>query len=55
MRMQFRICLSSILAMLITVPSGKYWNILVYDRELSEEEIREYELDRIQGGCKAAL
>ena len=36
-------------------PSGKYWNILVYDRELSDEEIREYELDRIQGGCKAAL
>lgn len=29
--------------------SGKYWNILEYDRELTAEEIAEYELDRING------
>lgn len=28
--------------------SGKYWNVLVYDRELSDEEIREYELEKIE-------
>lgn len=28
--------------------SGKYWNILVYDRELNDEEIREYELEKIE-------
>lgn len=29
--------------------SGHYWNILEYDRELTAEELREYELDRING------
>lgn len=28
--------------------SGKYYNILIYDRMLSEEEIREYELEVIK-------
>lgn len=25
--------------------SGKYWDILVYDRELTQQELEEYELD----------
>ena len=25
----------------------KYYNILIYDRELTDEEVRDYELDRI--------
>jgi len=25
--------------------SGKYWDLLVYDRELTEKELRDYELD----------
>lgn len=29
-------------------PAGKYWDILVYDRELTEKEVRDYELDRIK-------
>lgn len=29
-------------------PSGKYWDILVYSRELTDEEVKSYELDRIQ-------
>ena len=28
-------------------PTGKYWDILVYDRELSEQEVEDYELDRL--------
>ena len=28
-------------------PTGKYWDILVYDRELSEQEVQDYELDRL--------
>lgn len=28
-------------------PTGKYWDILIYDRELSEEETRAYDLDFI--------
>lgn len=28
---------------------GGYHNILVYNRELSEEEMRDYELDRLGG------
>ena len=28
-------------------PSGKYWDILAYDRELSEEELRAYELEEV--------
>ena len=27
--------------------SGKYYNILIYSRELTEEEVRDYELDYI--------
>ena len=26
-------------------PTGKYWNILLYDRPLKEKEEREYEMD----------
>ena len=29
-------------------PSSKYWDVLVYDRELTDEEVRTYELDRIR-------
>lgn len=29
-------------------PSGKYWDLLVYSRELTDEEVKSYELDRIQ-------
>lgn len=29
-------------------PSGKYWDILVYDRELTPEEVRDYDLDRLR-------
>ena len=25
--------------------SGKYWDILIYDRELTQQELEEYELD----------
>ena len=28
-------------------PTGKYWDILIYVRELSEEETRVYDLDFI--------
>ena len=28
--------------------TGKYWDLLVYDRELSEQEIRDYELDFVR-------
>ena len=27
--------------------TGKYWDILVYDRELTDKEIEDYELERI--------
>lgn len=30
--------------------SGKYWDLLVYDRELTEKELRDYELDYL-GEC----
>ena len=29
-------------------PAGRYHDILVYDRELTEKEIRDYELDQIK-------
>lgn len=29
-------------------PTGKYWDILVYDRILTNQEIRSYELDPIK-------
>lgn len=28
-------------------PLGDYWDILVYDRELTESEAKSYELDRL--------
>ena len=28
-------------------PSGRFWNILVYNRELTEREIKDYELEAI--------
>ena len=28
-------------------PSGRYYDILVYDRQLSDRELSDYELDRI--------
>ena len=28
-------------------PSGKYWNIIVYSRKLSEREMRDYDLDPV--------
>ena len=31
-------------------PTGKYWDILVYTRRLSDEELRAYELDYL-GEC----
>ena len=27
--------------------TGKYWDILVYDRELTDQEVKDYELDRL--------
>lgn len=32
-------------------PLGDYWDILVYDRELTESEAKSYELDRLKGGA----
>lgn len=29
-------------------PTGKYYDILIYSRELSEQEMRDYELDFMQ-------
>lgn len=29
-------------------PSGKYWDVIVYNRELTEAETRAYELDFIE-------
>lgn len=29
-------------------PTGKYYDIIVYDRELSDREIADYELDRME-------
>ncbi len=29
-------------------PSGKYWDLLVYDRKLTDEELANYELDFIR-------
>lgn len=30
--------------------SGKYWAMLTYNRKLTPEEIRDYELDELEGG-----
>lgn len=30
-------------------PTGKYYNILVYNRPLTEQEIKDYELDEVKG------
>lgn len=29
-------------------PNGKYWSILTYDRPLTDDECRNYDLDRIE-------
>jgi len=29
-------------------PTGKYYDILVYNRELTEKELSDYELDRLE-------
>lgn len=29
-------------------PTGRYWDILVYDRQLTDEEVRSYELDELK-------
>ena len=29
-------------------PEGKYWDIIVYDRMLSDKELQDYELDFLQ-------
>lgn len=29
-------------------PSGKYYDIIVYDRKLSDKELRDYELDSLE-------
>lgn len=29
--------------------SGRYYDILVYDRELTKQELEEYELDEVKG------
>ena len=29
-------------------PTGKYWDILIYDRELTPEEVRSYDLDELK-------
>lgn len=31
-------------------PTGKYWDILIYSRKLTDKELQEYELDYI-GEC----
>ena len=31
-------------------PTGRYWDIIVYDHPLSESEIRSYDLDEIEKG-----
>ena len=30
-------------------PEGKYWDVLVYDRPLTDAEISDYDLDFIEG------
>lgn len=30
-------------------PTGRYYNILVYNRPLTEQEIKDYELDEVKG------
>lgn len=30
-------------------PAGKYYNILVYNRPLTEQELKDYELDEVKG------
>lgn len=29
--------------------SGKYYDVLVYDRQLTDEEVKNYELDELRG------
>lgn len=30
-------------------PTGKYWDVIVYERKLTEKEIRDYELEDLNG------
>ena len=34
-------------------PKGRYWDVLVYDRKLTEAEQRSYELDFLPGCCNS--
>ena len=29
-------------------PTGRYHDVLIYDRELTEQEVQDYELDRLE-------
>lgn len=29
-------------------PTGRYYDIIIYNRELTEKELRDYELDRLE-------
>ena len=29
-------------------PTGRYWDILIYDRKLTDEEVRSFELDELE-------
>lgn len=31
-------------------PSGKYWDVIIYDRPLTEKELENYELDDLNEG-----
>ena len=31
-------------------PTGKYWDIIIYDRPLTEKELEDYELDDLSEG-----
>lgn len=35
--------------------SGNYWDIIVYNRELTEDELREYELNFLMKECAGVL
>ena len=32
-------------------PTGKYWDIIQYDRKLTDEEVRQYSLDFLGKDC----
>ena len=31
-------------------PTGKYWDVIIYDRPLTEKELEDYELDNLNEG-----